>query len=65
MDQKNKINNKISYPVLQNPKFYFKFIIAWDASGHAISVILLQLDSHQYEYVCAYTSSILKNAEIN
>ena len=61
----NMKDNMISYPVLRNPNFNFKFIVTCDASGHAIGVILSQLDSHQHEYVCAYTSRILKNAEIN
>jgi hypothetical protein len=61
----NMKDNMISYSVFGNPNFNFKFIVTCDASGHAIGVILSQLDSHQHEYVCAYTSRILKNAEIN
>ena len=54
-----------SYPVLQNPDFKLLFIITSDASGFALDVILSQLDNFQHEYVCAYTSRTLKNAEIN
>ena len=55
----------ISYTVLRNPKYNLKSKVTCDASGHAIWVILSQLDTHEREYVCAYTSHILWNAEIN
>ncbi|CAF1017691.1 unnamed protein product [Brachionus calyciflorus] len=41
------------------------FILYTDASGYAPGAILTQKDDDGIEYVCAYASRILKNAEVN
>ncbi|CAF1074989.1 unnamed protein product [Brachionus calyciflorus] len=55
----------MSKPILRQPVLNRKFIIYTDASYHAISAILCQVDNDGNEYVVAYSSRILKNAEIH
>ena len=54
-----------SYPILRAPNFNIKFTIHTDASHYAIGAILTQLDENNNEYVVAYASRLLKNAEIH
>jgi hypothetical protein len=55
----------VSYPILRQPDWKRPFLLYTDASGYAIGAILSQCDDENKEYVCAYASRILKNAEIH
>lgn len=57
-------NALMSDPVLRMPNFGQKFQIYCDASGLAVGGVLSQTENGQ-EYVVAYTSKLLKGAEIH
>ena len=54
-----------SYPILRNPDFSRPFILYTDASHIALGAVLSQIDDHGQEYVVAYASKLLKEAERN
>ena len=55
----------LSYPILRQPDFKKPFIVHTDACGVAIGAILAQIDENGHEYVCIYSSRLLKGAELN
>ena len=55
----------IEYPILRQADFNRPFVLYTDASGLALGAILSQSDDQGAEYVCAYASRLLKNAEIH
>jgi hypothetical protein len=55
----------VSYPILRQPDWSKPFLLYTDASGYALGAILSQCDNDNKEYVCAYASRILKNAEVH
>ncbi|CAF1103419.1 unnamed protein product [Brachionus calyciflorus] len=55
----------VSRPTLRLPDLNRPFILYTDSSGYALGAILTQKDDDGNEYVCAYASRILKNAEVN
>jgi hypothetical protein len=55
----------ISSPTLRQPNFEKEFLLFTDASGYAIGAVLSQKDDSGAEYVCSYSSRLLKNAEIH
>ncbi len=62
----NTLKNLLcSYPILRLPDLTKAFILYTDASQYALGAILGQKDDSGNEYVVAYASRILKNAELN
>ena len=60
------LKNKLcSYPILRLPDLTRPFILYTDASQWAVGAILGQKDEEGREYVCAYSSRLLKGAEVN
>ncbi|CAF1137087.1 unnamed protein product, partial [Brachionus calyciflorus] len=55
----------VSRPTLRLHDLKRPFILYTDMSGYALGAILTHKDDDGNEYVCAYASRILKNAEIN
>ena len=55
----------MSEPILRQPNFKLRFWLYTDASNYAIGAILSQKDDDGKEYVVAYASRLLKNAEIH
>ena len=70
-DSFEKLKMKLTeYPILRQPNFSKKFVLHCDASGFALGVILTQLtdDNNNYlatDWVVAYGSRLLKDAELN
>ena len=63
-----------SYPIIRQPNFKKYFVLHTDASGFALGAILTQVDEImlqklsdylKMDYVVAYSSRLLKGAEIN